>query len=328
VTQKRKSIEHSSLAPLCPLFGLHAFPHAAEFGKLDKVRHGVAQSRREQGRVDRRLSCLPAAQQRLEPLVPEDRVQLEPVLADDVGAVVAARVGTGHRRPEPRLIERRRKRRRVVVQLLRHLAVEQNFAVLEAACHHVGATMPPATRASHVEAHRTVGARRCVATVGAAATAPRVAAVRRRPGQRSAPAASAPGVRGRPRHPLLGGPTLGRGWRCIPRRRVSGELAHRVSVHDFHGGVAEACGERVLAGVVRHVVGVVAAHHSADCQRRHRDDATRGRHHDARRRCRSSSRRRRHMLGRRLIIGVRPFVLLHVCITNHTTTIIYGHCSR
>ena len=154
VTQKRESIGWLSFMPLrrrCPqdgMFRLDALPHTAELGELHEVRHGVAQPRRQQRRVDGGLPRLPAAQQRLESFVPEDGVQLEAVLGD-VGAVIAARVGA-HRRPQPGLVERRRKRRRVVVQLRRHLAVEQNLAVLQTPSHDIRPPMTAAASATDV----------------------------------------------------------------------------------------------------------------------------------------------------------------------------------
>ena len=248
----------------CPLAGLarlDALPHAAKFSKLHEVWDGVAEARRQKGRVDCRLPCLPAAQQWLESFVPEDGVQLEPVLGDVSGAVVAARVGA-HGWPEPRLIQRRRKRRRVVMQLLWHLTVKQKLTVFQTPRHNVHMTMSAtAWTVEDIETDRTVSTGRCITTFGTVVTAPHAAVTRRRrrTGQRFTPATPAAW-----RHDPLVRLSLGHIRRWTLHRCIDGRIANGKTVHHFHGGITKTRSKRVFPGM-RHVVRIISAHDPTDC---------------------------------------------------------------
>ena len=306
----RRSLVYTWWCPLRTLFGHTALPHAPEFGKLDEVRYGVSEARREERRVDGRLSRLPASQQRLKPFVPEDRVQAEPVL-DDVGAVVAAGVRAG-RRQESGLIQCWRKRRGVVVKLLGDLAVKPHLTVGETSSNDIGLTTSTTAAAADVQTDSAVDTGRRVTAVGAVVTAPHAADTRHwwRTGQWFA----APPPAARHCLPLV---WLAVGWsrRRIPHRHVDGRVIDGKTVHDFHGGVAETRGKRVFAAV-RHVVRIVSAHDPTHRQRGHRNDSPRCRDDHA---GRSSQRRWSCVFRLCLIVRMRPLVLPYVC--THTTYI-------
>ena len=292
------------------LFWLDTLPHTAKFSKLHQVRYCIAQAWWQEGRVNCGLPRFPAAQQRLESLMPEDGVQLEPVLGD-VGAVVSTGVGA-HRGQQRGLIQRRRKRWSIVMKLLRHLVVKQHLAVLEASCHHVRPMMSAATRTPDIQTDSTVDTRQGVATVSAARTTPCAAILWRWRWTWQRLASPPPASR---HYFELVCHSLSRGWWRIPHRHVDSSITNRKTVDHFHGSVAETSGKRVLPGT-RHVVGVISAHNATDCQRRHRNYSPgRGDDHA---RCSS---RCRWVLGRSLIVRTRSLMLLHICIRNRHITI-------
>ena len=105
-----------------------------------------------------------------------------------------------------------------------------------------------------------------------------------------------------------------RSWCGIPRRHISSCIANGKTVHDFHGSIAETCGKRVFA-TMRHVVCIVAAHDTTDRQRSNWKNAScRCDNHSRCCRCRCWH-GRSCVLGRRLVVGMCPLMMLYICVT-------------